>query len=395
MINNNDTSILLLKDQIIDEVLLCLRIYEPIIDAVYQIGSNSYGEFLPSWSDIDFLVFLPARNMKCLENINQLIRDVNQKYRGRLAGSGDSVIDIGIVFKDETASLVQSEYMYFDNSAVIRALFETRQHGKLLSGNNQSKWIEATLRFISPNSLIRAFVHSTLERIQLYHDVADNAEICDLGTLEKYAPHQKYKVIPMLYISICRAVLFVQQHLFVTKKDAFQQYQSFFTDFLEEFRSAFQLRNDWMPKKQTKELAVLAEKLPKVIQWFLGKVNDPVGLQSMIFLRGRKRWHYRGEEHQRIKTFLKGFRLDSFLDELDQYLSLQDGYEITFAQTTSEIVGFVGYRMLPDEKLLQITHLYALNDSIQSVLLNYVSRRGMEKNILYLENTITISPKDF
>lgn len=389
--NLNRELILLQKKKIISEVVQELRQFEGIIDGVYLIGSSAYEQYIPSWSDLDFAIFFNTRSEVHINKINKLITSVNQQYKGRIAGNGDSVIDIGFIFKSGESNILHSEYTHYDNASIVRILYETLHYGRLLLGEEQSTWISETLMSVPLINIKKAFVHSTIERILLYHDIQEIKQkgiLSRATTIDTYAPHKKYKVIPMLYISICRALLFVKNDLFVTKKDAFRRYAEHYNDYISDFKLAFELRNDWRPEEQLIALDNLSRSLPGVISWFFDVISPSI-YDGMYYLRGRKVWHYRGTEAERIKLFLESMNRKELLDSIDQYMSLDQGYEITFAQTDTEIVGVAGYKFISDNKELMISFLATTEVSVKQLLLNYVHRRSTEKN------TKCIIPTDF
>lgn len=94
----------------------------------------------------------------------------------------------------------------FQKSKLISLLFEITDHEILIQGIDEKDWIKSLVLKLSNEDIRNSYAYFALDLIQLYHNL--NEPIADdQATLDFYAPHKKYKVIPQLYIQLARSLL--------------------------------------------------------------------------------------------------------------------------------------------------------------------------------------------
>lgn len=356
--------------------------------SIYLVGSLAYEGYSSSWSDIDLVIFTATKNESLNENIKKMLHKVNTTYKGRIAGGGDSPLDIILIIKDEYSGIIKSQYYFSEKYKNIVYSLELLNHGKLIYGVDELPWLKKQFAEVTKEQISKALMQSCLERIHLYHNVFHPILISE-GRLEQYAPHKKYKVIPQLYISIVRAILWILHGLSVNKSQALQKFREQYPDLFPEINLAFSVRINWNKNlNQLEALNCLAKKLPKFIEWFMTKITDITDFTHMIFVRGRKNWHYRDNDKKRVTNFFRNHNLNE--DETTKFLQFHGQYELTFLECNDRI--FAGSLYEFKDKSLLVHKIISENEIGYNVLDYYLYHRALEKNLqdilLYPDNRI-------
>lgn len=343
--------------------------------SLYLVGSAAYQGFQSAWSDLDIVVLAESRDRNLLRKLNAIMHEVNLRYRGVVAGGGDQTLDLIPIFKDEFQTVVKSPYYFSEKYKIIVYILEIMMNGKLICGNDQMDWVKKEYSRLDQRMIGNTLLQNCYERIHLYHNVYSHIPKMP-GSIDKYAPHKKYKVIPMLFISMVRVLLWIKHGVYVRKNNALEQFRKYYPNLFPEIDKAFKLRETWNSASKYHELENITKRLPFIIEWFLLQTKPESDLDYMIFIRGRKEWHYRERDRRRVIDFLKDYQLTP--EEINPYLFLEGTNEIAFLELCNEIIAVA---LLEFTETNMRVHRIASRYSIgYQVFDYYLYHRAYEKN---------------
>lgn len=372
---------------LINNVINKLKVFDV---SIYLVGSLAYDGYHRNWSDIDLVVISNKRSNDLSNVIGGIVTEISTVYKFKIGGGGDSPLDIFLINQDEYINIINSNKYYTEKYRLIAFSMEVIAYGRLLFGENKSDWLNQHLQLLSEEIINNSLIHSSLQRINLYHSLF--TPLKDVyGNLDLYAPHKKYKVIPLLYIMMVKDLIWLKIKKFANKLEAEKLYYNLYREFNIEVNMVFSIRTNWNKQaNQLDKLSFLANRLPIFINWYLQQINGRFKIDEMYFIRGRKLWHYREEDINKVKVFLEDFHLKE--DNYNSYINFINSKELTFIEKNNEIVSIVLYRL--SNKILEVDYFFSKDNFCYKILDYYIYQRALEKKQKSIKLDYSIKKKE-